>query len=37
MVFKGLKNFFNRIGGVTLDSTKKLGEGIVVPVEKLAK
>ncbi|MDD3984701.1 MAG: type II secretion system F family protein [Methanobacterium sp.] len=33
MVFKGLKNFFNRIGWVTLDSTKKLGKGVIVPLE----
>ncbi len=34
MVFEGLKNFFNRLGGMTVDSTKKVGEGVSVPVEK---
>ncbi len=37
MVFEGLKNFFNRIGGITVDSTKKVGEGVAVPVDKLGK
>ena len=37
MVFDGLKNFFNKIGGVTVDSTKKVGEGVSVPVDKLGK
>ena len=37
MVFEGLKNFFNRIGGMTVDSTKKMGEGVSVPVDKLSK
>jgi archaeal flagellar protein FlaJ len=37
MVFEGLKNFFNRIGGMTVDSTKKVGEGVSVPVDKLSK
>ncbi len=35
MVFEGLKHFFNRLGGITVDSTKKVGEGVSVPVEKL--
>ncbi len=37
MVFEGLKNFFNRIGGMTVDSTKKVGEGVSVPVDKLSQ
>ena len=37
MVFNGLKKFFNRIGGMTVDSTKKVGEGVSVPVDKLGK
>jgi archaeal flagellar protein FlaJ len=37
MVFEGLRNFFNRIGGMTVDSTKKMGEGVSVPVDKLSK
>lgn len=35
MVFDGLKNFFNRIGGFTVDSSRKVGEGVQVPVEKV--
>jgi len=35
MVFEGLKHFFNRLGGMTVDSTKKVGEGVAVPVDKL--
>ena len=35
MVFEGLKHFFNRLGGMTVDSTKKVGEGVSVPVDKL--
>lgn len=37
MVLDGLKNFFNRIGGITVDSTKKVGEGVAVPVDKLGQ
>ncbi len=37
MVFEGLKKFFNRIGGVTVDSSKKVGEGVSVPVDRLGK
>ncbi len=37
MVLDGLKKFFNRIGGITVDSTKKVGEGVSVPVDKLGK
>lgn len=37
MVFAGLKKFFNRIGGMTVDSTKKVGEGVSGPVDKLGK
>jgi archaeal flagellar protein FlaJ len=37
MVFDGLKKFFNRIGGMTVDSTKKVGEGVSVPVDRLSK
>jgi flagellar protein FlaJ len=37
MVFGGLKNFFNRIGGATVDSSKRVGEGVSVPVDRLGK
>ena len=37
MVLDGLKNFFNRIGGMTVDSTKKVGGGVSVPVDRLGK
>lgn len=37
MVFDGLKGFFNRLGGITVDSTKKVGEGVAVPVDKLGE
>jgi flagellar protein FlaJ len=37
MVFGGLKKFFNRIGGMTVDSTKKVGEGVSVPVDRFNK
>ena len=37
MVFAGLKKFFNRIGGMTVDSTKKVGGGVSGPVDKLGK
>ena len=37
MIFDGLKNFFNRIGGITVDSSKKVGEGVSVPVDKLGE
>ena len=35
MVFDGVKKFFNRIGGLTVDSTKKVGGG--VPVDRFSK
>ena len=34
MVFDGLKKFFNRIGGMTVDSTKKVGGRVSVPVDR---
>ena len=37
MVFDGLKKFFNRIGGMTVDSTKKVGGGVSVPVDRINK
>jgi len=37
MVLDGLKNFFNRIGGMTVDSTKKVGGGVSVHVDRLGK
>jgi archaeal flagellar protein FlaJ len=37
MIFDGLKKFFNKIGGITVDSTKKVGEGVSGPVDKLGK
>ena len=37
MVFDGLKKFFNRIGGMTVDSTKKVGGGVSVPVDRFNK
>jgi len=36
MVFDGLKRLFNMIGGVTIDSSKKVGEGVQKPVNKLS-
>lgn len=35
MAFEGLKKIFNRIGGVTINSSKKVGEGVQAPVNKL--
>lgn len=35
MVFDGFKKFFNRIGGVTVDSSRKVGEGVSAPVDRL--
>jgi len=35
MVFDGLKKLFNMIGGVTIDSSRKVGEGVQKPVNKL--
>ncbi|RJS49748.1 MAG: type II secretion protein F [Methanobacterium sp.] len=35
MVLKSIKNLFDKIGGATLDSSKKVGEGVQVPVNKL--
>lgn len=37
MVFDGLKKFFNRIGGMTVDSTKKVGGRVSVPVDRFNK
>ncbi len=37
MVFDGLIKFFNRIGGMTVDSSKKVGEGVSVPVDRFGK
>ena len=36
MVFDGLKKLFNMIGGVTIDSSRKVGEGVQKPVNKLS-
>ncbi len=35
MAFDGLKKIFDKIGGATLHSSKKVGEGVQVPVTKL--
>ena len=35
MAFDGLKKIFDMIGGATIDSSKKVGEGVQVPVNKL--
>ena len=35
MAFDGLKKLFNRIGGLTVESSKKVGNGVSAPVEKL--
>ena len=35
MAFDGLKKLFNRIGGITVDSSKKVGNGVSTPVERL--
>jgi len=37
MVFDGLIKFFNRIGGMTVNSSKKVGEGVSIPVNRLEK
>lgn len=36
MAFDGLKKIFDKIGGATIDSSKKVGEGVQVPVNKLS-
>ena len=36
MAFEGLKKIFSRIGGVTIDSSRKVGEGVQKPVNKLS-
>ena len=36
MAFDGLKKIFDMIGGATLDSSKKVGEGVQAPVNKLS-
>lgn len=35
MAFEGLKRLFDMIGGLTIDSSKKVGEGVQKPVNKL--
>ncbi|MCZ3366436.1 MULTISPECIES: type II secretion system F family protein [Methanobacterium] len=35
MAFDGLKKIFDILGGATIDSSKKVGEGVQVPVSKL--
>ena len=35
MAFNGLKKFFNMIGDITVTSSKKVGDGVSKPVEKL--
>jgi len=37
MVLGNLKKVFNKIGGVTIDSSRKVGEGVQKPVTKLSK
>ncbi len=37
MAFDGLKSFFNRIGNITVDSSKKVGGGVQAPVNKINK
>ncbi|GAB4306030.1 MAG: type II secretion system F family protein [Methanobacteriaceae archaeon] len=37
MVLSGLKKIFDKIGGITLNSSKKVGEGVQVPVTKIGK
>ncbi|MGC9517536.1 MAG: type II secretion system F family protein [Methanomicrobiales archaeon] len=37
MVFSGLKKIFGKIGGATLNSSKKVGEGVQTPVGKISK
>ncbi|HSO26207.1 MAG TPA: hypothetical protein VLR54_06275, partial [Methanobacteriaceae archaeon] len=32
---KSIKDIFDKIGGFTIDSSKKVGEGVQVPVNKL--
>ena len=34
--FDGLKNFFNKIGNFTVDSSQKVGEGVQAPVKKIS-
>ncbi len=36
MAFDGLKKIFDMIGGATIDSSKKVGEGVQAPVNKLS-
>ncbi|MGB9937395.1 MAG: type II secretion system F family protein [Methanobacterium sp.] len=36
MAFDGLKKIFDKIGGATIDSSKKVGEGVQVPVNKIS-
>ncbi len=36
MAFDGLKKIFDKIGGATINSSKKVGEGVQVPVNKLS-
>lgn len=35
MAFDGLKKIFDMIGGATIDSSKKVGEGVQAPINKL--
>lgn len=37
MVFDGLRRIFNRIGNFTFNSSRKVGEGVEKPVEKISK
>lgn len=36
MAFDGLRKIFNMIGGATIDSSKKVGEGVQKPVNKIS-
>lgn len=37
MVFDGLRSIFNRIGNITVDSSRKMGEGVQVPADRMGK
>lgn len=35
MAFDGFRKFFNRIGGLTIDSSRRVGEGVQAPVDRM--
>jgi archaeal flagellar protein FlaJ len=37
MVFDGLRRIFNKLGNVTVDSSRKVGEGVQVPADRIGK